>query len=272
MLKGKALLVFSLVIISIAVPFELVFSEAYSIPSSQKDFIEQTATDFTVQDVDSGDTYYLSDFRGRVVVLDLFATWCGPCKIALPYLREIYATYSDNVVQIISIAIDTSESQSVISQFRDDENMDWIVSLDPGSAINLEYGTGTIPTFYIIDQEGELHWSQSGFSEEETWPVMENRIKNLVEDNPSNNGGVNNPGSSTVSKVFIILAEVTLGIAGVVGIIYAVRYVRKRLAVKKCISCNLQATSKCSKCGSFICTNCSARGCSNCGSRQFIRL
>jgi thiol-disulfide isomerase/thioredoxin len=234
--------------------------------------IQQTATNFIVQDVDSGSSYYLSDFRGRVVVLDLFATWCPPCKVALPYLRQIYDTYSDNVVQIISIDIDNSESQSLVSKFREDENMDWIVSLDPDGTINAAYGTETIPTFYIIDQQGEIKWSDSGFSEDITWPAMESRIKNLVDgSNGSNNPGSNNSGTG-ITRGLVILAEVAGGIVGVIGVVYIAYKVRGKISVKKCLSCSTQATSKCAKCGTFICSNCSGNGCPNCKSRQFVRL
>ncbi|MCG3221672.1 MAG: TlpA family protein disulfide reductase, partial [Candidatus Heimdallarchaeota archaeon] len=245
MLQKGTLLIFFLLL----VPFSITsfigdFSEAYynSEEQSKTNVIEQQAPDFTVQDVDSGSSSYLSDFRGRVVVLDLFATWCTPCKVALPYLREIYTEYSDNIVQIISIDIDNSESQSLVSQFRKDENMDWIVSLDPGGSINSAYGTETIPTFYIIDQQGEIQWSATGFSAEETWPEMERRIKNLVDGNSGNNQG-----STTISRTLIIIAEILAGITGVIGIVYFTNRIRSTLAIKKCINCNLDARSKCSK-------------------------
>lgn len=245
------------------------FSEAYfgSQENSVVNNIEQQSTDFIVQDVDSGSSSHLQDFRGKVVVLDLFATWCAPCKVAIPYLREIYTEYSNNDVQIISIDIDFSESQSLVSQFRKDEGMDWIVSLDSDGSINSAYGTDTIPTFYIIDQQGEIRWSDTGFSVEETWPEMDNRIKNLVD-----NYSGNNQGSTTTSRVFIIIAEVIAGITGVIGVVYFTNRIRSTLAIKKCMNCKLDARSKCSKCGAFICSNCSVNGCPKCGSRQFVRL
>jgi len=275
MFQKRTLFILTIIMLPISFGYLSVFSSEAFINEENhpnKDKLVQTATDFQVQDVDSGATNYLSDFRGRVVVLDLFATWCPPCKIALPYLRQIYDTYSNTVVQIISIDIDNSESQSLVSQFREDENMDWIVSLDPDGSINTAYGTETIPTFYIIDQSGNIQWSDSGFSEDITWPAMENRIKNLV-DSPATDGNPgNNQGSTGITRGLIIFAEVALGIIGAVGLIYLVMRVRKTLAIKKCISCNSQATIKCAKCGTFICSNCSGNGCTNCKSRQFVRL
>lgn len=75
-----------------------------------------------------------------------------------------------------------------------------------------------------------------------------------------------------VGKIFIIIAEVLAGIAGVAAAVYILYRVRKRLAMKSCSSCEKTAGSKCSKCGKFYCSECSAKGCSECGSRQFVRL
>ena len=151
--------------------------------------------------------------------------------------------------------------------------MDWIVSLDPGGSINSVYGTGTIPTFYIIDQQGDIQWSHSGFDEDTIWPIMERTIMNLLEeDSGDNNPGGNNTGSSNISKIFLIILEVVAGLAAVTGVIFGFMKLRKHMTLKKCNICGNVASSKCSKCGTLICTNCSGKGCTNCGSRQFIRL
>ncbi|NPD89344.1 MAG: hypothetical protein HGN29_11515 [Asgard group archaeon] len=91
------------------------------------------------------------------------------------------------------------------------------------------------------------------------------KIVRIVEDSTP---GIN----VDIGRIFIIIAEVMAGIAGVGGAVYILYRVRNRLSMKKCINCSKQANSKCSKCGSFFCSECSVKGCSNCGSRQFIRL
>ena len=75
-----------------------------------------------------------------------------------------------------------------------------------------------------------------------------------------------------VGRIFIIIAEVIAGIAGVVGAVFILYKLRTRFSIKSCVGCSQQANSKCSKCGHFYCSECSVKGCSNCGSRQFIRL
>jgi thiol-disulfide isomerase/thioredoxin len=230
--------------------------------------LKQAATNFTVRDVDSGITYSLTDFRGTIVVLDLFATWCPPCQVSLPYLRQLHTQYSYSEVRIISVDVDGSESQSVVSAFRQEESMDWIVSLDEGNLINAAYGTGNIPTFYIIDQDGDIQWTDSGFSNEETKPAMANTISYLLEEGP----GPINPGGSDIGRILIIIAEVLGGLGIVVAAIFGYTKLKKRMTYKKCSSCGTASTSKCAKCGTYTCANCSTKGCKNCGSRQFIRL
>lgn len=75
-----------------------------------------------------------------------------------------------------------------------------------------------------------------------------------------------------VAKIFVIIAEVLAGIVGVAAAIFILYKLRKRLAIKACLSCGKNANSKCSKCGKFYCSECSVKGCSDCGSRQFVRL
>ncbi len=236
--------------------------------NSETSLIQATASDFTVQDVGSGKTYSLSDFRGTVVVLDLFATWCPPCQLSIPFLRELYSQYTQSELRIISVDVDSSESQSTVSQFRQEENMDWIVSLDSGGSINSVYGSGSIPTFYIIDQEGSIIWSDSGFSNEETKPKMQTTIETLLADGSDSI----NPGSTETPRGLIIFAEVTGGLAIAVAVIFGYYKIKNRIKTKMCPTCSNVASSKCSKCGIFTCANCSTKGCKNCGSRQFIRL
>ncbi len=249
--------------------FSFDLTESYSGNTIQPELhqIKQVATDFTIQDVSTGITYSLNDLIGQVVVLDLFATWCPPCAVALPYLRELYLKYSEDEVRIISIDVDSSESQSLVSQFRHDNNMDWIVGRDTDGSISAVYGSGSIPTFHIIDQKGNIHWSDSGFTVEETWPIMSETIVSLLEnsEDPSQN-------MSPTTRVLLTILEVAGGLGAAVAIVYGIYKLRARLMLKKCSRCKSTANSKCSKCGSYTCTNCSGQGCPNCGSRKFIRL
>ena len=271
MLQKRTFLLLALFVFSIFITSQnSSFAEAYNNLENQPDsnIINQQATDFTVQDVDSGTIYSLSDFRGKVVVLDLFATWCSPCKLSIPYLRQIYSDYSRNELQIISVDIDESESQSLVSQFRSDEQMDWIVSLDSEGLIISTYGKGSIPAFYIIDQQGTIQWSAEGFTEQDTWPAMESTIKELLLED-SGNG---NPDTPQSSKVFFIILEVGAGLAVTAAVVFGLYKLRNRFGIKKCFMCENIASSRCAKCGLLKCDNCSAGGCTNCGSRQFVRL
>ncbi len=166
---------------------ENVSATSGSSASGEKSSLEEISVgspsvDFEITDVDSGITYNLAQFLGKVVLLDLWATWCGPCEISLPYIEQFYKMYPEDVFQVISIDIDNSETDSQVSKFRKSHDMDWIVDIDYDQSINAEYGTGFIPTFYVIDPTGIVRWSGIGINTETFYDDIYGVISTYVPD------------------------------------------------------------------------------------------
>jgi len=123
--------------------------------------------EFTLLD---GTTGQLSDYRGKVVILDMWATWCGPCAYQLAELRNVYDNYNKNDLEIISLDIDTRETTQVINDFIEDFKnqygieLEWTFGLDDGTIWEKYMINGGIPTLYIFDQKGNIHFSHEGLS------------------------------------------------------------------------------------------------------------
>jgi thiol-disulfide isomerase/thioredoxin len=120
------------------------------------------APDFNITNVHTNTSSKLSDHLGKVVILDLWATWCPPCKESVPEIIRLQKSYNTSDLQIISIDIDHSESYKQIIDFALNYNMSWIVSMDI-SNMRLNYSTGRIPTMYIIDKQGYIVYKEIGF-------------------------------------------------------------------------------------------------------------
>jgi thiol-disulfide isomerase/thioredoxin len=114
--------------------------------------IDTDAPNFTLTDIILRETFSLTDFQGKVVILDLFTTWCGPCRQSIPQMKDIYLCYSEDELIIISVDIDTEEDELLVTDFILEYEMEWLVALDNNSVIDNNYGSGYIPTMYIIDQ------------------------------------------------------------------------------------------------------------------------
>ncbi len=120
------------------------------------------APDFTLMDLD-GNNFTLSDKRGQIVLLDFMATWCGPCKAAMPDLVKLYEEKSDQVV-MISISVDPLfDSHEVLSRWRDQWGADWIHTIDLAKPpLAQKYWISAIPTYVIIDQNGNIQHRHVG--------------------------------------------------------------------------------------------------------------
>jgi len=119
------------------------------------------APDFTLPNIDGG-TLTLSHCRGKIVLLDFFATWCGPCKAAMPHLKELQTEFP---TQLMVISISTSpgtDTVDALKQFRDQYEMTWTVLRDNASVSSDLYGVTAIPTLYILNMEGVVQFSHVG--------------------------------------------------------------------------------------------------------------
>ncbi len=120
------------------------------------------APTFTVKDV-YGNTVRLTSLRGKVVVLDLFAIQCPPCRDQIGELKVIDAQYSDSKVVIISIDVNTQETVEDVRAFKEDYGAGWAFAMDTDN-VGPKYNVQYIPTLVLIDQDGNLVWTHSGLT------------------------------------------------------------------------------------------------------------
>ena len=130
-------------------------------------YVTQPAADeaplFTLTDID-GNECTLSAWRGKVVVLDFFATWCGPCEPELVHLAELYETYSSNEVHIVSVSVDPAhDTVERLHHFRVSHAISWTIVRDTASVSN-QYDIKYIPTLVIIDQGGAIRHRHVGLT------------------------------------------------------------------------------------------------------------
>ncbi len=117
--------------------------------SSAEKVAYRKATDFILDDID-GKKIRLSDYSGKVIILNFFATWCPPCRAEMPDFNEISAEYK-NEVEIIAINVG-KESISKVKDFAKKYNLKFIVVMDDGEVSRLYGPIRAIPTTFIIDK------------------------------------------------------------------------------------------------------------------------
>ncbi len=124
---------------------------ASSTPVSE--LIGKPAPDFQVKDL-KGEELTLEKFRGQVVLLDFWATWCGPCIRELPNVKQTYKKYKDQKFQIIGISLD--RSQQPLEAFIEREGLAWVHYWDKSQKITNQYGVRGIPSTFLLDGKGVI--------------------------------------------------------------------------------------------------------------------
>jgi cytochrome c biogenesis protein CcmG/thiol:disulfide interchange protein DsbE len=121
-----------------------------------------TAPDFSLTSL-QGETVRLSDFRGRVVILDFWAIRCPPCRVQIPILEKLFEKYSHQKVMILGISVDRDPR---LNQFAQYYKINYPVLLPDGKVDRDFGGIQYIPTLFIIDPEGEIYKKYLGPQQE----------------------------------------------------------------------------------------------------------
>lgn len=141
----------------------------------------EVAPDFTALRPDSTE-FTLSSTRGKLVLLDFWASWCVPCRQSIPHWKEVYAKYADEGFEIVAVTNDNRRSDWL--QALEEENMPWIQVADEFPVKNMPARIGTLymtpflPTYVLLDPEGKIILHNG--SKEEITTEIENRLGSEV--------------------------------------------------------------------------------------------
>ena len=113
--------------------------------------VGRPAPDFALNDLD-GNPVNLRDLRGKVVVLNFWATWCPPCRAEMPEIEAIHQQYKDKGVTVIGI--DIRETVAEVRDFIEDGGLSWTFVIDRTGAVAAGYAVSAIPTSFFIDAAG----------------------------------------------------------------------------------------------------------------------
>ncbi len=109
------------------------------------------APDFTLVDLE-GNQVSLSDFRGKTVFINFWATWCPPCRAEMPEIEAVYQEYKDKGVVVIGV--DIQEAEEEVRQYVQQGGFSWTFVLDTSGRVTADYKIVAIPTSFFIDGEG----------------------------------------------------------------------------------------------------------------------
>ena len=184
----KYVLLFLLIFISVILFFLEHFTETpisiediqtKEIFNAKKSSVGYFAPSFKLRNI-KGNYESLESYRGEVVVLNFWATWCAPCRIEMPSFEKLYRRYRSEGVTVLAITLDKN-SENKIKSFVDEYGLSFPILLDEKGEVERLYPSMTIPFTYIIDRQGRIVARVDGaknWESNETFEAIEYLLKN----------------------------------------------------------------------------------------------
>ena len=155
MKRDPVVIIIVAMVVSLMLVFGFQMARRSSTPAATGPNLKgQTAPDFTLQSLE-GKPVRLSDFRGKAVLLNFWATWCQPCKIEMPWFVDLQKQYGDQGLQVVGIAMDDA-SEKDIADFAKDLGVNYPILIGKDSVSDAFGGVPYLPTTFYIGRDGRV--------------------------------------------------------------------------------------------------------------------
>ena len=120
------------------------------------------APDFTATSLHDGSPVSLSDYRGHALLVNLWATWCHPCRAETPYLQSVYERYRDRGLRILGVSVDRRADRSAVIEFVEEFGVEYDIALDPDAVSRDLFHARGLPTSVLFNRDGTVAFSWIG--------------------------------------------------------------------------------------------------------------
>jgi len=134
------------------------------------------APDFELEALNGG-LIRLSDLQGKVVLIDFWATWCGPCRMQIPHLKQLYADWNGRGLEILGLSVD--EREDVVRAFINNTGIEYPTCMSTAEVVRNFGSFQSIPTAFLIDRQGNIAMQYTGLQSKHT---LESAIEQLLDD------------------------------------------------------------------------------------------
>ena len=150
-------------------------NDTFNLPPAEEVNVGNAAPDFQLSDLD-GKTVSLSDFQGKPVLLNFWASWCRPCRTEMPYIQQIYEEWSDK--GLVMLTINIGETPSEVKKFIGNYEFSLPVLLDTKQDVGQKYNITGIPITFFIDKDGIIQDKVIGAFQNKA--QIENRLSKIM--------------------------------------------------------------------------------------------
>lgn len=161
-----------LLVIAVAAALSIVLSQRVALAVDKG----QTAPEIALKDL-GGNTVKLSSLKGKVVLVDFWASWCAPCRESMPFLEKLSKSYRDKGLVVLGVNIDNDAAAA--RKFLKELPVSFSVVNDTEKSVAKAYAPPTMPSSYLIDRQGKVHVVHAGFRRSDA-AKLEAEIKSLL--------------------------------------------------------------------------------------------
>jgi len=126
----------------------------------------------------AGQPISLANYRGYVLVMDFFATWCIPCRNSIPHLNDLNRKYGKQGLQVLGLSVDEEGDRPAVKSFAAERRISYPVAI-AGEEMQTDYGLRSVPTLYVLNKKGVVAAKFQGYSDD-TAKALESTIRRLL--------------------------------------------------------------------------------------------